>query len=136
MTIHAFKLWYSPSSDMDKLVSDVLDQADEWSLQDIDYPQSRDFRESDYSDKVVSASGFSNNRFEWVDKTQEPQEDACTAIKEIINNIDQVNSLCDWWVLKWHKCYHDESKDCTEWVVLDSSNNYSEVQDVPEEVIK
>lgn len=133
MTIHCFELYYAPSAEMDKIVSNVLDQVDEWSQESLEYPTDKVFVDIDAGTEI-NASGFSGNRFEWIDKNQDPRTDAEEALKDIVNNISKVNDITDWWIIRWHECYHDEDKPCGEWAVIDSSNNYSGQTDVPSEV--
>jgi len=144
MTVHAFQLYYSPSKEMDELVSSFLDVADDWSKEELDYPSTMVFGQLDSDVETLKASGFGQNRFEWQDTGQRPEVDAREAVKGLNINIDKINQYAEWWILKWHMCDHDGHKNhgCgyfnksgdwqSGWMTLLTSENHG--MKVPEQV--
>jgi len=57
-------------------------------------------------------------------------------VSNLIGQTGYCASYCDWWIVRAHTCDHDESdgSGCSDWFVVDSSNNYSGQTDVPDEV--
>jgi len=89
------------------------------------------------SDTEVGASGFQQNRFMFEGVKSEDRTSERDA-KYIVSNLTGITgylaSYCDWWMIRWHQCFHDEGKGCSNWKVLDSSDSYSEYENVPDEV--
>lgn len=134
MTIHCFDVIYSPSSSMDSYLSSWLTSWTAWTEENVDSPSS--FTEGGYDYPEVDASGFERNRFEWDNKNgRTAQEDAEYIVSNLIGETGYLASYCEWWIVKWHECTHDETDECGETKILDSSNNYSGQSDVPEAVI-
>jgi len=144
MTVHAFQLYYSPSQEMDDLVSSFLDVADDWSKEELDYPSKRTFGELNPDVEELEASGFGQNRFVWQDTGKRPAVDAREAVKGLDINIDKINQYTDWWILKWHMCDHDGDKNHScgyfdssgdwqnDWMTLMTSENHG--MNVPKQV--
>ena len=148
MAIHCISVVYSPSTDMDSYIESWLTGWTAWSEEPFDSPSSKTFRSLE-SDTEVSASGFQGNRFQFEGVESEdrsPERDAKYIVSDLTGITGYLASYCDWWVIRWHRCDHDgvdplgcgyiNSEGDFEhgWKVLDSSNSYSEYQNVPNEV--
>lgn len=135
MTIHCFDVVYSPSSQMDDFLETWLTNWTAWT-EEVNMPKT--FEEKDSRGlKPINVSGFKENRFELEDTGRSPREDADFIMSQLTGRVGYLASYCDWWVVKWHECVHDENgeENCGKWKILDSSNNYSSQQDVPAQVI-
>ena len=136
MAIHCISIIYSPSSHMDNYIGSWLTSWTAWTEEELDNPGSMQFSNID-GDNTVDASGFQQNRFlfEGVEsENRSPERDAKYIVSNLTGITGYLASYCDWWVIRWHQCFHDENKGCTSWKVLDSSDSYSEFQNVPSEV--
>ena len=121
---------------MDNYIESWLTSWTAWTEEEVDNPSSMQFSNIG-GDNTVDASGFQQNRFEFEgvgDGTRTVQEDAEYIVSNLIGQVGYLASYCDWWIVRWHQCYHDEDKGCESWEVLDSSANYSGQTDVPSEV--
>lgn len=133
MSIHCFDVIYSPSASMDDYLSTWLTNWSAWEPEPHSEPGPLQFSSIETGD-TVDASGFQQNRFQWDDTGREPQADAEYIVSIITGETGYLASYCDWWIVRWHQCRHDEDKGCDSYVVIDSSNNYSGQTDVPSEV--
>jgi len=136
MAIHCISIVYSPSQSMDSYLSSWLTSWTAWTEETIDEPHSMTFTNID-SGTEVDASGFQQNCFMFEGVKSEdrtPKRDAKYIVSNLTGITGYLASYCDWWVIRWHQCFHDEGKGCSNWKVLDSSNSYSEYQNVPSEV--
>jgi len=133
MTVHCFDVIYSPNASMDSFLSSWLTSWSAWEPEAHDEPQPLQFTNIE-TGNTVDAAGFQQNRFQWDDTGREPKADAEYIVSQLIGQTGYCASYCDWWIVRWHQCYHDENKGCESWIVIDSSNNYSGQTDVPSEV--
>jgi len=136
MAIHCFDVVYSPSASMDNYLSSWLTSWTAWTEETPDEPHSMTFSNIE-TGNTVDAAGFKQNRFEFEgvgDGSRTIQEDAEYIVSNLISQVGYLASYCDWWIVRHHQCFHDENKGCTDWVVIDSSNNYAGQTDVPDEV--
>jgi len=133
MTIHCFDVIYSPNASMDSYLSSWLTSWSAWEPEPHSEPSPMQFSNIE-TGETVDAAGFRQNRFQWDDTGREPQADAEYIVSQLTGQVGYLASYCDWWIVRWHQCYHEEDKGCDSWVVIDSSNNYSGQSDVPSEV--
>jgi len=133
VTVHCFDVVYSPSSQMDYFLESWLTSWTAWTEESVNNPGGITFSGFEYETEI-QASGFQGNRFEWDDTGRAAREDAEFIASQLTGQVGYLASYCDWRVVRWHQCYHDDDKSCDDWQVLDSSDNYSGQEDVPSEV--
>lgn len=134
MAIHCFQIYYSKNSYLtETYLPTWLTSWTAWTEEEVTDPKLQTFQDLK-TGETVECHGFTSNRFEFEGGFGSPQEDAEYIMSQLMGEVGYLASYCDWWIVRWHQCFHDEGGGCGDWIVIDSSNNYSGQTDVPSEV--
>jgi len=100
----------------------------EWKHDDTTSPGELTFYNNDM-ELAVTAEGFRQNRFTMRDSSRSIEDDRDVILKDLEAK-DYFETYCDWAVVRWHVCDHDESNrsGCGSWQTIHSHG------DVPDEV--
>lgn len=137
MAIHCVTVLYSPSSYLtDDYLTDWLTNWTPWAEEELSDPSDQSIEDMETGDTIVEAEGFRNNRFEIEDDSlDDPTDEASVLLDRLAGETGYLNSYADWWIIFYHLCDHDEeNRGGCSWTTYDSSDNYSDAENVPEEI--